>query len=341
MRASYFSLRFSFRSALGSSLGSMARACALAALLPSAGCALQSTFGLDAAGKLITETYPTDPERVQVLRPPNDFEDAYRILMFRCAAVEAEQTRVLRRAYLGRLLVGIFTASMATTSTTLVGLNEVKDGGTYAEDSRSNLKVGAIVTGGLAVLGSAVLGIAAVDNLMSSKTLVVQGLRQTKDAVRAQWVLPGANRADLLVRLANACGTISPVDTIANARVMVEARASAALPTLNAANTKLVRAQDRFRELSAAGKAEGAGKELAELFRSIAADCRQLGNEARALNLDEAVAIAIALGGALEQSAAKPDLPPDDVKRVLSETKDKLDAVARLLTGSSGSGGAK
>jgi hypothetical protein len=78
-------------------------ACLIAALLPSASCALQRTFGLDSAGKLITETYPTEPDRVQLLRPPSDYEDAYRMLMLRCAAVEAEQTQVLRRAYFGRV----------------------------------------------------------------------------------------------------------------------------------------------------------------------------------------------------------------------------------------------
>ena len=212
-------------------------ACLIAALLPSASCALQRTFGLDSAGKLITETYPTEPDRVQLLRPPSDYEDAYRMLMLRCAAVEAEQTQVLRRAYFGRVLLGIFTATMGTTATTLVGLNEVKDGGSYQEDSRIVLKVAAVVTGGLAVLGSAVMGISSVDSLFASKTVVVQGLRQTKDAVRAQWVLPGANRAELLVRLANACGTLSPIDNLTLAKVPVpEARATGAQPLSSSAD---------------------------------------------------------------------------------------------------------
>lgn len=218
-----------FRSFLG--------ACLIAALLPSSSCALQRTFGLDAAGKLVTETYPTEPDRVQLLRPPSDYEDAYRMLMFRCAAVEAEQTQVLRRAYFGRLLLGIFTATMGATATTLVGINEVKDGGSYQEDSRSVLKVAAVVTGGLAVLGSAVMGISSVDSLFASKTVVVQGLRQTKDAVRAQWVLPGANRAELLVRLANACGTLSPIDNITLGKVpLPETRASGAPPASSSAD---------------------------------------------------------------------------------------------------------
>lgn len=321
----------------GGSLGHfLVGACALTTFLCTTGCSLQRTFGIDAAGKLMVETYPTEPDRVQILRPPSDFEDAYRMLMFRCSAVEAEQTRVLRRAYYGRLILGTFTAAMGTASTTMVGINEVKDGGSYPEDSRSSLKSAAVITGGLAVLGSAILGIASIDNLMSAKTLVVQGLRQTKDAVRAQWILPGANRAELLIRLANACGTISPVDNIASGKATIEARASGALSVLIAANTKLARALDRFRELSASGKAQDAAKEMAELFRSIAADCKHLADEARALNLDEAVALAIAAGGALGQSAGKPDMPPDDVKRVLAETKDKLDAVSRVLTGSGG-----
>ena len=311
--------------------------CVLAALLPIAGCSLQRTFGIDAQGKLITETYPTQPERVQILRPPSDYEDAYRMLMFRCSAVEAEQTRVLRRAYYGRLILGIFTAAMGTASTTLVGLNEVKDGGSYEEGSRSILKVAAVITGGLAVLGSATLGIASVDSLMGSKTVIVQGLRQTKDAVRAQWILPGANRAELLVRLANACGLLSPIDTMVLGKApTVEARASGALPVLNAVNSKLTRALDRSRELSASGKLQDLAKDVADLLRSIAADCKHLATEARALNLDEAVALTLSVGGALEQVAAKPDATADDVKKALNESKDKLETVTRLFTGAGG-----
>lgn len=310
-------------------------ACLLAACAPISGCALQSTFGLDKTGKLMIESYPAEPDRVQIMRPPDDFEDAYRMLMFRCSAVEAEQTRVLRRAYYGRLFLGIFTATMGAASTTLIGINEIKDGGTYAEESRNFLKIFSAVTGGFAVLGSAVLGIAAVDNLVGQKTLVVQGLRQTKDSVRAQWVMPGANRAELLVKLANACGTISPLDNIATgkAQVQVEARASGSLPTLAAATTKLTRALDRFRELSASGKAQEAAKEVSDLFRGVAADCKQLAVEARALNLDEAVALALAVGGALEQLAARADAPADDVKKALAETKEKLDTIGRILAG--------
>lgn len=309
----------------------------LAAMLQLTGCSLQRTFGIDAAGKLITETYPTEPERVQILRPPSDYEDAYRMLMFRCSAVEAEQTRVLRRAYYGRLVLGIFTAAMGTASTTMVGINEVKDGGSYEEGSRSLLKVAAVITGGLAVLGSAALGITSVDALMGSKTVIVQGLRQTKDAVRAQWILPGANRAELLVRLANACGALSPIDTLTSGKAaVVEARASGALPVLNAVNSKLTRALDRYRELSASGKLGDLAKEVAELLRSIAADCKHLATEARALNLDEAVGLAISVGGTLEQVAAKPDANADDVKKVLGEAKEKIETVFRLLTGSGG-----
>lgn len=309
----------------------------LTAFLPIAGCSLQRTFGIDAQGKLVTETYPTEPERVQILRPPSDYEDAYRMLMFRCSAVEAEQTRTLRRAYYGRMILGIFTAAMGTASTTMVGINEVKDGGSYEEGSRSLLKAAAVITGGLAVLGSAALGIASVDSLMGSKTLIVQGLRQTKDAVRAQWILPGANRAELLVRLATACGALNPIDTLAGGKApTVEARASGALPVLSAVNTKLTRALDRYRELSASGKLQEFAKEVAELLRSIAADCKHLAAEARALNLDDAVALALAVGGTLEQVAAKPDATADDVKKALGETKEKIETVTRLLNGAGG-----
>lgn len=183
----------------------IARLCFFA-ISVSAGCGFSTAYTMDGTGKVSELPVPQHISQVDSIVPLGGSEETYRFLMLRCAGAESESNERSRRLFGARLIFQMFGAALGTISTILVSVNEVHDGGSLSADTRNNIKIGAAVTGGGAVLSAAVLAFSNFDNRLEASRRLLQQVRRTRDSVRARWWLPEANKGALLGELAQACG---------------------------------------------------------------------------------------------------------------------------------------
>lgn len=172
----------------------------------SAGCGFSTAYTMDGTGRVSEIPVPQHISQVDSIVPLGGSEETYRFLMLRCAGAESESNERSRRLFGARLIFQMFGAALGTVSTILVSINETHDGGSLAADTRDSIKIGAAVTGGGAVLASAVLAFSNFDNRIEASRRLLQQVRRTRDSVRARWWLPDANKGALLNELAQACG---------------------------------------------------------------------------------------------------------------------------------------
>lgn len=170
------------------------------------GCGFSTAYTMDGTGKVSQIPVPQHISQVDSIVPLGGPEETYRFLMLRCAGAESESNERSRRLFGARLIFQMFGAALGTISTILVSVNEVHDGGSLSADTRNNLKIGAAITGGGAVLSAAVLAFSNFDNRIEASRRLLQQVRRTRDSVRARWWLPDSNKGALLSELAQACG---------------------------------------------------------------------------------------------------------------------------------------